>query len=92
MFTNEIDNLELSVYPNPLTSQQSINVAYTSGETPVELILKDLQGKVIHSERVNELNTKVNHILKLDTLLSSSCYFLEVKSGNFSTTKKIVIL
>ncbi len=92
LFTNEIDNLELSVYPNPLTSQQSINVAYTSGETPVELILKDLQGKVIHSERVNELNTKVNHILKLDTLLSSSCYFLEVKSGNFSTTKKIVIL
>ncbi len=91
LFTNDIDKIEFSVYPNPVSSDQSIEVSYIARENPIELILKDLQGKIIYSERIEEINSKVNHTLKLDKNLSSSCYFLEVKSGNFSTTKKIIV-
>ena len=92
LFANEADHLGLTVFPNPLSSQQSINVSYTAGENPVELILRDVQGKVIHSEVVDQTNSQVNHTLKVGTSLTSSCYFLEVKSGEFSTVKKVVVL
>jgi len=92
MNPTEISDLELSVYPNPLSSQQSINVSYVAGENPIQLILRDSQGKVVHSETVNTLNSKVDHKLELTKTLSSSCYFLEVKSGDYSTVKKVIVL
>ncbi len=88
----EISDLELTVYPNPLSSQQSINVSYIAGENPIQLILRDVQGKIVHSETVNTINAKVDHKLEIGKTLSSSCYFLEVKSGDFSTVKKVVVL
>ena len=42
-----INDLELNVYPNPLSSDQSLSVSYTAGENPVELILRDVQGKIM---------------------------------------------
>lgn len=92
LFANEMDNLQLNVFPNPVSSQQSISVSYNAGENPVELILRDVQGKVIHSEVVDQTNSKVNHTLKVGSSLTSSCYFLEVKSGEFSSVKKVVVL
>lgn len=92
LFANELESMQLNVFPNPLSSQQSINVSYNAGENPVELILRDVQGKVIHSEVVNQTNSQVNHTLKVGSALTSSCYFLEVKSGEFSTVKKVVVL
>lgn len=90
LYSNELDFMQLNVFPNPLSSQQSINISYNAGENPVELILRDVQGKVIHSEIVDQTNSQVNHTLKVGTALTSSCYFLEVKSGEFSTVKKVV--
>ncbi len=89
---NEINDLELNVFPNPLASEQALNVSYTAGENPVELILRDVQGKVIHSEKIDKTNTQVNHTMSLNTKLKSACYFLEVKSGEYSTIKKVVVL
>ena len=92
LFENELSDLELNVYPNPLTSEQSLNVAYTAGENPVVLTLRDVQGKVIYSEKIDKTNTQVKHTLNLNTKLNSSCYFLEVKSGAYSTVKKVIVL
>ena len=92
LIPNEINNLELSVYPNPISSQQSINVSYIAGENPVEMILRDVQGKVIYSEKVNKVNTQVNHTLEIGKPLSASCYFLEIKTGEYSTIRKVVVL
>ena len=92
LISNEINDLQLSIYPNPLTSQQAITISYTAGENPVELILRDVQGKIIHTEKINQTNTQVNHTLVLESKLSASCYFLEVKSGEYSTVKKVVVL
>ena len=92
LFSNDIDDLELMIYPNPLSSQQSINVSYFAGENPVELILRDAQGKVVCSEKISITNSKVEHTLEAGKPLSASCYFLEVKSGGFSSVKKVVVL
>ncbi len=89
---NEINDLDLSVYPNPLLAQQSLNVSYVAGENPVELVLRDIQGQVIYSEKINEVNTQVNHTLEIGKPLSSSCYFLEIKTGQYSNIKKVVVL
>jgi PKD repeat protein len=92
IFSNEIDNLQLTVFPNPLMPQEAINVSYIAGEHPVELIVRNIQGKTIHSEIVNKTNSEVHHTIEMGQSLSSSCYFLEVKSGEFSTVKKVVVL
>ncbi len=92
LFTNEAEEIELSVYPNPTKSNQNINVSYHAGENPVEFTLRDLQGKIIHTETISTVNNDVNESLKITSQLNSACYFLEVKSGNFTTTKKIVVM
>ena len=92
LFENELSDLELNVFPNPLTSEQALNVSYTAGENPVVLTLRDVQGKVIYTEKIEKTNAHVNHSLTLNTKLNSACYFLEVKSGAFSTVKKVVVL
>jgi PKD repeat protein len=92
LFSNEIENLELSVFPNPVSSDQSITVSYKAGENPVELILRDVQGKVIYNKTIATINSEVTHTLELGAALSSTCYFLEVKSGDFSSVKKVVVL
>ena len=92
LFENEMTDLELNVFPNPLTSEQSLNVSYTAGDNPTVLTLKDVQGKVIYTEKVDKVNTQVNHTISFNTKLNSACYFLEVKSGAYSTVKKVVVL
>lgn len=92
LFGNEIDDLELTVYPNPLSTQQAINVSYFAGDNPVELVLRDVQGKVVYSETIDKTNVKVDHSLEIGKSLSASCYFLEVKTGGFSSVKKVVVL
>ncbi|MBI1837893.1 MAG: T9SS type A sorting domain-containing protein [Flavobacteriia bacterium] len=92
LFVNEANNLELNVYPNPTKTNQAINVSYHANDNPVEFILRDIQGKVIHTETIKATNSDVNQALNVNAILSSSCYFLEVTSGNFSVTKKIIVM
>jgi PKD repeat protein len=92
LFSNEIESLELSVFPNPVSSDQSITVSYKAGDNPVELILRDIQGKVIYNKTIAATHADVTHTLELANALSATCYFLEVKSGDFSSVKKIVVL
>jgi PKD repeat protein len=92
LFANEANNIELEVYPNPTKSNQAINVMYHSNDDAVTFVLRDIQGKVVHNETIEATNTDVNQKLNITSELSSSCYFLEVKSGNFTITKKIVVM
>jgi hypothetical protein len=92
LFVNEADVLELDVYPNPTKTDQAINVMYHSNDNAVSFVLRDIQGKIVHTETIETTNADVNQKLNIPTPLTSSCYFLEVSSGNFSVTKKIVVL
>lgn len=86
-----LQNLELTVYPNP-SQGEAINVSYNAGNQPTEFILRDVQGKIIAQQVISTTNAQVSQSLSNTEDLSSAPYFLEVKSGDHSMTKKIVVL
>jgi PKD repeat protein len=89
---SEIADLDLNIYPNPLNTNQEINVSFRAGKNPIELTLRNTQGQVVYNKTIETTNAEVNHTLNLDSKLSSSCYFLEVRNGEFKTVKKVVVL
>jgi hypothetical protein len=54
--------------------------------------LRDTQGKVVAQELIETTNTTVSKALDNTANLSAGCYFLEVKSGDHSTTQKVVVM
>jgi PKD repeat protein len=86
-----IGNMNLEVYPNP-TSGQPINVTYMAQNEPTEFILRDVQGKIIAQQVIDVTNAQVTQTLNGTENLASSYYFLEVKTGESSITKKVVVL
>lgn len=89
--SDEISNLNLNIFPNPSNGKE-INISYTANDKPVTFTLRDTQGKVISSEVIKETNTIVNRKLSHTNNLPSSCYFLEIQTGEYKTTKKVVVL
>lgn len=90
--SEEISDLELNVYPNPTVNGEAINVSYFANDNAVTFTLRDVQGKVISNETLTKTNTEVNHTLKNTENLPAACYFLEVQSGDFTTTRKVVVM
>lgn len=92
LLSEEISGLDLSVYPNPTVNGEAINVAYFANDNDVTFTLRDVQGKVISTETLTQTNSEVNHTLKNSENLPAACYFLEVQSGDYTTTKKVVVM
>jgi hypothetical protein len=92
LVSDEIALLDLNVFPNPTTNGQAITVTYTANNEPVTFTLRDAQGKLIATERIEETNAMVNHTLKGSNDLNSGCYFIEVSTGEHTTTRKVVVL
>lgn len=90
--SEEIAGLELSVYPNPTVNGEAINVSYFANDKAVTFTLRDTQGKVISTETLTNTNSEVNHTLKNTENLPAACYFLEVSSGDYTSTKKVVVM
>lgn len=86
-----IGGMDLQVYPNP-SKGQAINVTYNAQNEPTEFILRDVQGKIIAQQVINTTNAQVTQTLDGTENLASSYYFLEVKTGDSSVTKKVVVL
>jgi len=86
-----ISDLELVVYPNP-TQGEAINVSYTASEEPTTFTLRDVQGKVIATQTIETTNASVTEKLNNTQNLPAACYFLEVTTGDYSTTKKVVVM
>lgn len=86
-----INNMDIIIYPNP-TNGEAINVSYNAQNEATQFILRDLQGKIIAQQTVNQTNGQVNVALENTQNLAVSYYFLEVRTGDSSTTKKVVVL
>lgn len=86
-----IANMNLEVYPNP-TKGEAINVTYMAQHEPTQFILRDVQGKVIAQQTIDVTNAQVTQSLDNTSNLPSAPYFLEVKTGDHSVTKKVVVL
>jgi len=88
----EISGLNLTVYPNPTANGEAIKVSYFANENDVTFTLRDVQGKVISTETLTHTNSEVDHTLQNSENLPAACYFLEVQSGDYVTTKKVVVM
>lgn len=92
LVSEDISNLELVVYPNPVGKDKGINVSFVAQNEPVEFILRDIQGKVIANQVISTTNAVVETELENTQNLPASCYFLEVRKGGSSMTQKVVVL
>lgn len=90
--SEEISDLNLTVYPNPTSNGEAVMVNYFAKDNDVTFTLRDVQGKVISSETLNQTNSEVTHTIKNSENLPAACYFLEVQSGDYTTTKKVVVM
>ena len=86
-----LNGMDLQVFPNP-SAGEPINVTYTAQDAPVEFTLLDAKGKVISTQVINTTNGQVSTQLENTANLPSALYFLEVTSGDYSTTRKVVVM
>ncbi len=86
-----IADMELVVYPNP-SAGEAINVSYNAQNEATQFILRDVQGKIIAQQVIDTTNAQVTTSLDNTENLPSACYFLEVRSGDHTITKKVVVL
>ncbi len=87
-----INAMDLSVYPNPTTNGQAINVSFNGQDVDVTFTLRNAQGQVLSAETVSATNAAVEHTLKSSSNLSAGCYFVEISSGDYRVTRKVVVL
>jgi PKD repeat protein len=89
---NPLNEMEMSVYPNPTSAQQGISINYTANENAVEFVLMDVQGKILTTETNNTVNAAVTHELQLAAPLAAGCYYLKISQGQFQLTQKVVVM
>lgn len=78
-------------YPNPFNPTTTINYQLPKDEH-VTIKVYDMLGKEI-TTLVNEFKTSGNYNIKFDgSNLSSGVYLYEIEAGNFSDTKKLVLI
>jgi PKD repeat protein len=89
--SQEISDLQLNIYPNP-SSGEAININYVAQNEATEFVLRDMNGKLIASQVITATNTEVSTQLNNTQNLPAGCYLLKVQTGDYATTKKIVVL
>jgi hypothetical protein len=84
--------MDITVKPNPTSPSEGITINYTANNDAVTFELTDVQGKVIVSESNKTRNSNVEHTMRLENTLNSGYYYLKITQGNYSTTRKVVVL
>lgn len=82
-FTLELEPIEFNVYPNP--SQGDITVQLTNSTDPVIIEVRDVTGRLVHSE-VSQLQTTQLHMN-----IPSGIYQVVVQSPHSKVAKSLVI-
>jgi len=78
-------------YPNPFNPSTTIEYSI-SKESPVSIVVYDVTGREIEM-LVNEVKRAGNYTVQFNaSLLSSGIYFYKITAGNFTQTKKMVLI
>lgn len=84
--TNEFANFLLS--PNP---GSVFNLSFTpANQAPIQLTLYDLRGRLIDQRIYNDIDTSQFREQLNYSRLQNGVYFLIIKNGNHTTTKKLI--
>lgn len=85
------NELELTNYPNPFSAVTTIQFQ-TSSNAPVSLEVFDQTGKKV-STLIDEILSSGIHQAEFDgSLAPGGMYFYQLKVGNYSTTRKMVLI
>ena len=86
---NELENVSVSVYPNPVSSNATVEIS-TVENSDVTLSLINILGELISSNiyNLNAGNNKVN--LNVNNL-ESGIYFVQLNINGLTRTKKITV-
>ncbi|WP_375581501.1 T9SS type A sorting domain-containing protein [Marivirga tractuosa] len=88
---SKIDYQSVRIYPNP-TSNYYLNIqsdAFNSEE--IVLQLHNLNGKVVHSENVNNNQLKIGYRMELPNQLNNGMYQLKIVDGGKLGIFKIIL-
>jgi len=78
-------------YPNPFNAMTTINYSLAS-ENLVELKIFDVNGRELQT-LINQKLPAGNYVLEFDAArLNSGIYFYQIKAGNFSQSRKMILL
>jgi hypothetical protein len=86
---NYVDN-KIKIYPNPANSTVFVDfVTPTNGQ--IQLNIVDITGKIIYTENLGTKESEsYSHILDC-SYLPNGFYFINIKTGNYNKTGKLVI-
>jgi hypothetical protein len=87
--SNEISSL--TVFPNPINSNPTIEF-YLENESPVQVSILDIHGRIITELLSEELQSGKNHVSWNAENISSGIYFCRLQIENKVMTKKVVKL
>jgi hypothetical protein len=80
----------MNLYPNPAADYTTLEFELLN-DTKMSFEISDVTGKVVYSEALSNLS-KGKHSINIDTqTFSEGVYFLNVRTGNNVTSKKLVI-
>lgn len=82
------ENNSLSIYPNP-SSDGLVNILYDTNQSEVNVAIYNINGRKIMERKINA-NGFNNMQLNLSHL-SSGVYLLKYTSGDYITTKKLIL-
>jgi hypothetical protein len=85
---NEMETIALNVYPNPASGL--LNVSFEANNADFVITLTDLQGRVISSKEMANLNGTQLVTFSTENVASGS-YIVTVASNGSQTTKNVVV-
>ena len=85
---NELETIGLNVYPNPASGV--LNVSFEANNADFVITLTDLQGRVISSKEMANLNGTQLVTFSTENIASGS-YIVTVASNGTKTTKNVVV-
>jgi hypothetical protein len=89
-FSLNASSASLVVYPNPTSGSISLNADGLFGT--VNVVLTDLQGKVVYKETINNISTFQSYKLNLKQALVSGQYNLQVDGNGLMKITKVIVL
>ena len=89
---NELDFVDqLSIFPNPITKQEDLNIVFNSTENiEGEILMFSMTGQNVYKAK-SRINASSNTFRIPTQDLSSGIYILEIKTDSGSITEKIII-
>jgi hypothetical protein len=87
---NEINTSEVSIYPNPVSSQLNINMDIENNSN-VKVEMYDILGKIVYSQEFNNLQSGNQTIPVQTNQLKNGVYIVSVNNGQKVYKQEIII-